>query len=208
MAIRNCLRVFMSLAAISSLAAAGRAAEDLYALDQQHTSIIFGVGHANLSFVYGFFKKAQGAYVFDRDNPANCQFRFEVDVNSIDTNHDVRDRHLLSEEFFHAERYPKMTFESTSCTRSTARDGGIVYNVTGNMRIHGVTKQVTLPLRFLADGEGAARTDHRTGFLCQFELKRSDFGMNTVPLVADAVGITISFEGILQPPPATARRQP
>jgi polyisoprenoid-binding protein YceI len=189
------------------LAPVGRAA-DLYNLDPGHTSIVFGVGHANLSFVYGFFRRAQGSYIIDRTNPAACRFKFAVDVDSIDTNQADRDKHLLSEEFFDVRRFPRMTFDSTSCSRANTTDGSIVYNVTGDMTIHGVTRQVTLPMRLLAEGDGASKKDRRTAFLCQFELKRSDYGMNTVPLVGNAVGITISFEGIQQPEPTTARRTP
>lgn len=185
---------------------AGGQAADTYLLDIDHTSIVFGVGHAQLSLVYGFFRKAQAAYVIDWNNPANCRFRFEVFVNSIDTNNSERDRHLQSPEFFDAIQFPKMTFVSTSCSLANTRDGSTVYNVTGNLSIHGVTRQVTLPLKLLARKEGAGNKDRRTGFLCQLELKRSDFGMTNIPLVGDAVGITISFEGILQPEEFTAGR--
>jgi polyisoprenoid-binding protein YceI len=204
MTVRLSLGVIVSLVFALAMPSAGRAAET-YALDMDHTSVVFGVGHANLSLVYGFFRKAQGGYIIDRANPANSRFRFSVDVNSIDTNHRDRDAHLLTADFFDAARYPKMTFDSTSCIMTNTRETGVVYNVTGDLTIHGVTRRVVLPMRMLADGEGVSK-DRRTGFLCQFELKRSDYGMNAVPLVGNAVGITISFEGILQPEDATARR--
>lgn len=203
--------VVASLVLAQSLAPPGRTAE-MYALDGDHTSIVFGVGHNNLSLVYGMFKKAQGGYILDRVNRNNSRFRFSVDVKSIDTNHPDRDAHLLRRDFFDVANYPKMTFDSVSCVVTDTREG-VVYNVTGDLTIRGVTRRVTLPMRMLAEGAGVGQTkDRRTGFLCQFELKRSDFGMTEVPLVGDAVGITISFEGILQPEdptaiPATARRQ-
>ena len=87
-----------------------------------------------------------------------------------------------------------------------------VYQVTGNLTIHGVTKQFTIPaLRMLGQGPGPYG-DQRTGFLCQVELKRSDFGMSGLldkALVGDAVGVTVSFEGTLDQPagarPGTSR---
>ena len=80
--------------------------------------------------------------------------------------------------------------------------------MTGNLTLHGVTRQVTVPLRLLAEGKGPYG-DTRSGFLCQTELKRSDYDMTNLlenNLVGDAVSITISFEGVKQeaaaaPPP-------
>jgi polyisoprenoid-binding protein YceI len=186
-------------------------AVDIYSVDPSHTSIVFGVGHNNLSFVYGFFRKAQGSYSLDA-NQANCRFQFVIDVNSIDTNHQGRDNHLKSSEFFDAARFPQMTFKSSSCQVQRTREGATIYYATGDLTIRGVTRQVTLPLQMLADGDGVAKEDgtkdRRTAFLLQYELKRNDFGMNTIPVVGNAVGITISFEGVLQRDTATALRQP
>jgi polyisoprenoid-binding protein YceI len=193
-------------AAMIASPATGHAAEE-YQLDMTHTSIVFGVGHAEISLVYGFFRKAQGGYIIDWNNPANCRFLFEVDVASIDTNNRDRDLHLQSAEFFDAANYPRMRFQSVSCALASTRDGSQVYNVTGDLTIHGVTKRVILPMKLLARKPGVQNKDQRTGFLCQFELKRSDFGMNKIPIVGDAVGITISFEGILRQDDLALRRQ-
>ena len=78
-----------------------------------------------------------------------------------------------------------------------------MYEVTGKLTAHGITRQVIIPLRLLGKGEGPFK-DRRTGFLCQTELKRSEFGMSQLlDLVGDAVGVTISFEGVLQQSPAS-----
>ena len=120
------------------------------------------------------------------------------------TNNDKRDEHLRSSDFFNVQQFPEITFDSTRCTVSNTPEGGIVYQVTGNLTIHGVTKPITLNLRMLGEGTGPYG-DQRTGFLCQIEFKRTDFGMNNLlekNLVGDAVGVTVSFEGVLQAPPA------
>jgi polyisoprenoid-binding protein YceI len=180
----------------------------LYAVDPAHTSIVFSVGHAQLSYTYGFFRKAAGQYVLDKANAANCQFQFSINTDSLDTNHVERDAHLRSADFFNVQQFPAITFQSTHCTRAEAEDGSVVYQVTGDLTIHGVTRQVTVPLRMLGEGQGPFK-DQRTGFLCQAALKRSDFGMtNRLDVVGDAVGVTISFEGKLQTAPTGAAAGP
>jgi polyisoprenoid-binding protein YceI len=202
---RALIVAFVLLVDLLANPSVGRAV-DIYTIDPAHTSIVFGVGHNNMSFVYGFFRRAQGTYSIDPANQANCRFRFDIDVASIDTNHPQRDEHLQSTEFFDAKRFPKISFTSTSCRVADTQEGRIFY-VTGDLTMHGVTQPVQLKLRMLAEGDGVGTArDRRTAFLCQHELKRSDYGMNTIPLVANAVGITISFEGILQRDAATALR--
>jgi polyisoprenoid-binding protein YceI len=176
----------------------GSAATQVYTIDPAHTSVVFSVGHTGLSYTHGVFRQAAGSYILDKANPANCRFGLVIQADSLDTNHAERDKHLRSADFFNTPEFPTITFESTSCALANTPAGGITYNVTGNLTIHGVTRQVTLPLRVLGEGKGPFG-DQRTGFLCQVELKRSDFGMrNLLDMVGDAVGVTISFEGSLR----------
>jgi polyisoprenoid-binding protein YceI len=195
---------------ILSLALIGAAqAADLYTIDPQHTSIVFSVAHSGFSYTYGMFRKASGTYLIDKTNGANCKFRLNIDANSLDTNNQERDKHLRSADFFNVQQFPEITFETTRCSASNTQDG-MIYQLTGNLTIHNVTKQVNVPLRMLGEGPGPYK-DQRSGFLCQIELKRTDFGMNNLlenNLVGDAVGVTVSFEGVLQPPgsaPAAAQ---
>ena len=74
-------------------------AAETYVVDPVHTSVVFSVSHAQLSYTYGFFRKASGQYILDETSPANCRFRFAIDVNSLDTNHAERDTHLRSADF-------------------------------------------------------------------------------------------------------------
>ena len=195
---------------ILSLALIGQArAADLYTIDPAHTSIVFSVAHSGFSYTYGMFRKASGSYVIDKTNGTNCRFRLNIDANSLYTNNDERNKHLRSADFFNVQQFPDITFETTRCTASNTQDG-IIYQLTGNLTIHGVTKPMTVPLRMLGEGPGPYK-DQRSGFLAQIELKRTDFGMKELldgNLVGDAVGITVSFEGIMQPPgsaPAAAQ---
>jgi polyisoprenoid-binding protein YceI len=183
-------------------------AADSYAIDPAHTSVVFSVGHAGLSYTYGFFRQAAGTYVLD-PNPANCRFQFTIQTASLDTNHAKRDEHLRSPDFFNVQQFPTITFESTRCSLANMADRSIVYQVTGNLTMHGVTRQATVPLRLLAEGKGPYG-DSRNGFLCQTELKRSDYDMTNLlenNLVGDVVSITISFEGVKQEPAGAPRQR-
>lgn len=181
-------------------------AVDFYRMDPEHTSVVFGVNHAGLSYTYGMFRTATGQYWIDKTTPANSRFQMVIRADSIDTNNLERDNKLRSDAFFDVQRFRDIQFESTHCELATTASGGVVYKLTGNLTIHGVTlpiKNIVLPM--LGEGTGANGKDHRTGFLCQIELKRSDFGMDGLlknNLVGDAVGITVSFEGARQEQPA------
>lgn len=184
-------------------------AADAYTLDPTHFSVVFSVSHMNMSYTYGIFRQAGAQVVLDRENPANSQFRMTIKADSIDTNNADRDTHLKSPDFFDVASFPEITFESTSVVLDT-RPGqpGINYQVTGNLTMHGVSQAVTLPVRLLGEGPSLDGKVH-AGFLTQTELKRSEFGMTKFvaeKVVGDAIGITVSFEGIKQdagaaPPP-------
>lgn len=181
--------------------AAPPASAQVYVIDPEHTSVVFSCGHGSLSYTYGMFSKAQGDYVLDKTNPANCRFRFSIDANSLTTNNQERDTHLKSPDFFNTREFPTITFVSTRCAQANHPQGGVAYNVTGNLTMHGVTREITVPVQMLGEGVGVSGKDQRTGFFAHTELKRSDFGMgNLLNIVGDAVGATISFEGVLQNP--------
>jgi polyisoprenoid-binding protein YceI len=187
---------------ILALAARAVPAADVYQIDPTHTSVVFSVAHWGFSFTYGMFREASGSYILDKANPANSRFMFKIAANSLDTNNADRDKHLRSPDFFNVQQYPDITFESTKCTLLNTPENGIVYQLDGTLTMHGVSKQITVPLRMLGEGTGPYG-DHRTGFLCQIELKRSDFNLSNLldkGQVGDAVGITVSFEGKLAQP--------
>ena len=188
----------LAIVLLATIAGRSSLAADSYVMDPAHMSIVFSVGHSGLSYTYGFFRKASGSYIIDKTNPGNSRFQLTIDADSLDTNHAKRDEHLRSPDFFNVQQFPTIKFESTACQVSYTREG-IEYMVTGNLTMHGVTREVKVPLRMLAEGLGPYK-DRRTGFLCQMALKRSDFGMTELlqnNLVGDAVSITISFEGYI-----------
>ena len=202
---------FTTFWSVATLLLAARTvpAADIYTIDPAHTSIVFSVAHSGLSYTYGFFREASGTYLIDKSNLDNSRFRLVIKANSLDTNNLKRDTHLRGPDYFDVQQFPDITFESIKCVATKTQDGGALFQLTGKLTMHGVTLQIdNIPLRMLGEGEGPYK-DHRSGFLCQIELKRSEFGMSYLvkeKLVGDAVGITVSFEGVLQEQPAAAPR--
>jgi polyisoprenoid-binding protein YceI len=182
-------------------------AVEMYDLDTSHMSIVFSCSHMNMSYTYGIFRKAQGRFILDRTNPAGCKFQMVIDASSIDTNQPDRDTHLKSPDFFNAAQFPSITFDSTSVTQGGSQQG-VVYQVTGNITMHGVTQQIVLPLQMLGEGKSPDGSYH-AGFMTQFTLKRSDFGMDKLlNMVGDPIGVTVSFEGKRAEGDAGAAPQP
>src|SRR5688572_13564892 len=110
-----------------------------WVLDPTHSEVQFKVKHLVISTVSGFFKSFEGSLTTETDDFENAQVEFSLDVNSIDTNQEQRDGHLKSAEFFDAEKYPKISFTSTSLTKD-----GDDYKLNGNLTIKDVTKPVSL----------------------------------------------------------------
>lgn len=194
------LTVALLVAVVLAAAPSARAA-DTYDLDQTHFSIVFSVSHMNMSYTYGMFRVANAQVILDKENPANSRFTMTIKADSIDTNSAQRDSHLKGADFFDVASYPDITFVSNSVALDN-RPGqpGIVYQVTGDLTMHGVTRPLTLPIQLLGEGPAPDGKQH-AGFLTQTELKRSEFGMSKFVdnnMVGDAIGITVSFEGVKQ----------
>ena len=186
------MKIFRALLVLCLVAVgSNRSFAETYTVDRSHTSLIFSISHLGYSYTYGRFNKVAGRYLLDRAAPQNSQFQFQVDVASIDTNDAKRDEHLRSADFFNAKQFPTISFQSSSVSKT---ENG--YDVTGNLTLHGVTKQVTLPLRLMGEGKGPYG-NYRTGLIFQLQIKRSDYGMTgMLGPIGDAVAITASFEGI------------
>ena len=98
----------------------------------------FKIKHLVISTVTGSFKKFEGGAITEGDDFNNAKVNFTMDVKSIDTNQAMRDAHLQSGEFFDAEKYPEINFQSTSFTKE-----GSDYKMVGNLTMKGVTVEIT-----------------------------------------------------------------
>ncbi len=168
-----------------------------YLIDSDHTTVGFRIKHMTISYVSGWFEEFQGSFVID-DNKQLQTIETEVLVNSINTKIEKRDNHLLSEDFFEAARYPKMTFKTVSIQKQTDTD----YLVKGELTIKNITKLVELDGQLhgpLKDPWGV----ERAGIVLTGKINRKDFGLNWNKLietggllVGDMVQIHLEGEGI------------
>lgn len=113
----------------------------LFTIDPVHSEVVFQVRHL-LTKVRGRFSDFSGTVAFDEKQPERSSVEFSVRTTSIDTNQADRDTHLRSDDFFSVERFPTLTFVSTT----VAAKGTGLYDVTGDLTIRGVTRSVTLPV--------------------------------------------------------------
>jgi polyisoprenoid-binding protein YceI len=117
----------------------------------------------------------------------------EVKIDSIDTANGDRDKHLKGPDFFNAKEFPTMAFKAKSMKAADEK----TYEVTGDLTIHGVTKEVTVKLERLGTGKDPRSGKPRTGWETTFRINRSDFGMKFgIPAIGDEVLITVAVEGV------------
>ena len=169
-------------------------------IDAVHSQATFSVKHMMISTVRGQFNVLSGKLEIDEAHPENSWVEAEVDVASINTRDPKRDGHLVSADFFDAAQYPKITFKSTK-VEPTGKDE---YRVTGDLTIHGVTKQET----FHAEYSGQLKDLYgmqRSGFSVKGSINRKDFGLNWNValesggvLVGDKVNIEIDLAAVQQ----------
>ncbi|GAB3414665.1 YceI family protein [Niabella aquatica] len=156
-----------------------------WTIDAMHSEIGFKVKHLVISTVSGKFKAFEGTVESAKDDFADATVSFSADVDSIDTGVEQRDGHLKSADFFEAEKYPKLTFESTSIVKD-----GDDYKLTGNLTIKDVTKPVTLNVEF--GGVGPNMYGQTVaGFEISGKINRKEFGL-TWGAVTEAGGVVVS----------------
>ena len=134
--------------AASALLSVGAQAEGTYVTDQGHTEIVFGWSHAGVSVQHGEFTKAEGTLELAA-KMEDSKISVVVDTASLNSGFEPLDKHLKSADFFEVEKYPEITFTSTSVVEKAEN----MLEVTGDMTIHGVTKPVVLEAMLTHKGE-------------------------------------------------------
>jgi len=169
------------------------AAQDVWQLDPAHTAAQFSVRHLAVSTVRGGFTKVSGSVLYDPANPGKSSIQVTIDAASVDTRVEKRDNDLRSPNFLDAQKYPTITFQSKKV--EAAGEGKL--KVTGDLTIHGVTKEVVLdvdgPTPAIKDPMGPGRL--RMGASATTKINRQDFGVSGLPaVVGDEITITLDVE--------------
>jgi polyisoprenoid-binding protein YceI len=165
-----------------------------WAIDPTHSEVSFKVKHLVISTVTGYFRKFEGSAESTSDDFNGAKVSFTADIDSIDTNQSDRDGHLKSDDFFNAEKFPKMSFS------------GILEGSTlkGDLTIRDITKTVTMDVDF-GGVAGDPYGNTKAGFEIEGKISRKEFGLtwNAVTeagsvVVSDQVRIILSVQLVKQ----------
>lgn len=174
---------FITLLSLGSLSA-----QTKWTVDKAHSSVKFTVSHLVISEVEGSFRTYDGNLQTSTSDFTGAQINFNVDVTSINTDNEMRDSHLKSDDFFNAEKYPQMIFKSVSFVKKS----GNKYTLTGDLTIRNTIKRVTFDVVYggtAKDGYG----NTKAGFKATAVINRFDYGLKWNGLNA-AGGVTVGDE--------------
>jgi polyisoprenoid-binding protein YceI len=187
------------IAIVFALALPSLAAAATWTIDPEHSSVGFKIRHLMVSNVKGSFDKYVGTIELDDKDITRSKVDVSIETASINTNVQKRDEHLRSADFFDVAKYPAMTFKS----KKVAKAGKDKLKVTGDLSLHGVTKEVVLtvdgPSKEIKDPWG----NIRRGASATTTINRKDFGLTWNKaletggvVVGDEVSIIIEIEMI------------
>jgi polyisoprenoid-binding protein YceI len=194
-------RLFATILLAATLCLAGlvgprSAVADTFKMDAAHTHVGFKVRHMGVSWVKGQFAEVSGTVEWSPESPDDISLDITIDVKSIDTRNKTRDTHLRSPDFFAAAKHPKMTYVSKSSVKTETG-----YDVTGDLTIRGVAKEVVLHVEGPTDEVKDPFVGKKRGASATAEVNRKDFGLkwNKVTemgsiVVGDVVRIEIETE--------------
>jgi polyisoprenoid-binding protein YceI len=185
--------IFLFTLALSQVALFG---QTKWNVDNAHSSVRFTVTHLVISEVEGAFKVYNGSISATKPDFVDAVIDYTVDVTSINTDNDMRDKHLKGADFFDADKFPKMTFKSTSFKKVA----GNKYELLGNLTIRDVTK----PVKFDVTYGGTVKDPYgniKAGFKATGTISRSEYGLKWSALteaggavVGDEVSIALRLE--------------
>jgi polyisoprenoid-binding protein YceI len=173
-------------------------AQNIWHIDKAHSKVRFTIAHMVISEVEGDFTSFTGSITNNKADFSDAQFTFSIDVNSVNTDNAKRDGHLKSPDFFDADKYPEITFKSTSISKKDDNH----YTLKGNLSMHGVTKPINLDVQYtgtIKDPWGGTRA----AFKIKGLIKRSDYGLkynsvmdNGGVVIGDEVHLSVKLETV------------
>ena len=184
-------RVILALAAFAL--STGFASAATYKIDPAHASIQWRVQHLGFSTMVGRFNRFAGTFTYDSEAANQTpDVEIVIEMESLDSNHAVRDKHLRA-DFFHTAKYPTAVFKSTSYSGDDKQG-----TLKGLLTLHGVTKEIAVEVRKIGEGKDPWGS-YRAGFEGHAQFDRRDFGISrNVGPSSWLVDLEVNFEGIRQ----------
>ena len=185
----------------SAVALSAPALAVAWQIDPAHSNVSFSVRHMMVSNVRGEFTKVSGTVEGDEKTPAQAVITATIDATSINTREAKRDDHLKSPDFLDVAKYPTITFKSKKVEPS----GSGQFKVTGDLTLHGVTKEVVLDVSDVTAPIKDPMGKTRAGAQASTKIDRKDFGINWSKvidggglMVGDEVAISVDVEATTQ----------
>ena len=192
------IALITTLVLVLGFGASTTAAQDVFTIDPNHSSVAFKVRHL-VSKVGGGFTDFGGTITADFSNLDVSGVQFSIQAASLDTRNEDRDGHLRSPDFFDVEKFPEITFASNKITKIDSDS----FAVAGTLKMHGVSKPITLTVDYL--GEMNAMGGTRAGYELSTTLDRKDWGISWNRaldsgglILGDDVEVNINLEVIKQ----------
>lgn len=189
-------RFFAPAVALALLAlAAWPAGAATYTIDPVHSSAIFKVKHYGVANFYGVFRDISGSVEYLAGESDGLSIDITLRADSVDTRFERRDTHVKSPDFLSAAEFPTITFQSTRV--EPVGDG--VYEVTGNLTLRGVTKEITVTAERTGEGPHPRSGAPLVGFESRFTIDRTEFGVSFMAgPVSEEVEFLIAIEAGVQ----------
>ena len=186
-------RVLISaIASLGLVAAQPLLAAETYVFDNNHTEVEFEWTHFGFSHTSADFRDVSGTLKFDEDAVTESSIDVTIRIESLVTGREYFTAHLLSADFFDWVNHKTATFESTSVEKAS---GDNAYEVTGDLTIKGVTREVVFDVTILKVGKHPATKAKTVGFDATTTVSRSAFDLGKyAPAVGDEIRIDISSE--------------
>ncbi|KPQ26682.1 MULTISPECIES: YceI family protein [unclassified Halomonas] len=189
--------VLSTAVAAAAFVTLGQAQAADYTIDTegQHAFVQFKISHLGYSYILGSFEEFSGDFSYDPDDLEASSVDMEVQVDSLNSNHAERDRHILGSDFLNVDEYPTATFTSTGFESSGDNEGV----VTGDLTLHGQTQEIEMPVTLMGEGDDPWG-DYRAGFEGSTMITLSDFDidMSDFPEAMHELELYVTFEGIRQ----------
>jgi polyisoprenoid-binding protein YceI len=195
-------RLLLVITAAIALSTSAFAQAKTWKIDPNHSAAQFSVRHMGISTVRGAFTKVSGTVAYDPADPSKTVIDAIIEANSVDTRVEIRDNDLRSDHFFDVAKYPTLTFKS----KRVEAVGTGKLKVTGDLTIHGVTKEVVLDV----DGPSApvqdAKGNTHIGASASTKINRMDYGVSGAStMVGDDIPITLDVELVIAAAPSPAK---